>query len=132
MCTAIYVLYFYFLCWYDVIGVSMVGDESSLDPLSVTLLRDEDRWFSCHKYCAKHTDFHMYTHIQNTASAPSHPIQHSTAGESTPMTSMGLVMAGYWQINSILTNIGRRHSIWILNQYPFSEIHQYEHSLFVL
>ena len=58
-------------------------------------------------------------HTQNTASAPSHPIQHSTAGDSTPMAPMGLVMAGCWQINSILTNIGRRNSIRILNQYPF-------------
>ena len=32
---------------------------------------------------------------------------------------MGLVMAGCWQINSILANIGRRNSIRILNQYPF-------------
>ena len=54
-------------------------------------------------------------HTQNTASAPSHPIQHPTAGESTPLTPMGLVMAGCWQINSILTNIGRRNSIRILN-----------------
>ena len=56
---------------------------------------------------------------QNTASAPSHPIQHPTAGERTPMTPMGLVMAGCWQINSILANIDRRNSIRILNQYPF-------------
>ena len=26
---------------------------------------------------------------------------------------------GCWQVNSILTNIGHRNSIWILNQYPF-------------
>ena len=58
-------------------------------------------------------------HSQNTASAPSHPIQHPTAGERTPMTPMGLVMAGCWQINSILANIGRRNPIRILNQYPF-------------
>ena len=32
---------------------------------------------------------------------------------------MGLVMAGCWQNNSILANIGRRKSIRILNQYPF-------------
>ena len=57
-----------------------------------------------------------YTH--NTASAPSHPIQHPTAGASTHMTPLGLVMAGCWQINSILTNIGRRNSIQILNQHP--------------
>ena len=58
-------------------------------------------------------------HIQTTASAPSHPIQHPTAAEIPPMTPAGLVMAGCWQINSILTNIGRRNSIRILNQYPF-------------
>ena len=34
------------------------------------------------------------------------------------MTPVGLVMAGCWQINSILDNIGRRNSIRILNQYP--------------
>ena len=60
-----------------------------------------------------------WVHTQNTPSAPSHPNQHPIAGERTPMTPMGLVMAGCWQINSILTNIGRRNSIWILNQYPF-------------
>ena len=38
--------------------------------------------------------------------------------KSTPMTPMGLVMAGCWQINSILTNIGRTNSIQISNQYP--------------
>ena len=54
-------------------------------------------------------------HTQNTASASSHPIQHPTAGTSTHMTSVGLVMAGCCQINYILTNIGRRNSIWILN-----------------
>ena len=63
--------------------------------------------------------FHIFNciqvHTQNTASAPSHPIQHPTAGESTRMTQMGLVMAGCWQINSILTNIGHRNSIRILN-----------------
>ena len=58
-------------------------------------------------------------HTQNTPSAPGNPIQHPIAGERTPMTPMGLVMAGCWQINSILTNIGRRNSIRILNQYPF-------------
>ena len=58
-------------------------------------------------------------HTQNTASAPSHPIQHPTAGESTPLTPTGLVMAGCWQINSISTNIGHRNSIRNLNQYPF-------------
>ena len=57
-------------------------------------------------------------HSQNTASAPSHPIQHPTAGERTPVTPMGLAMAGCWQINNILANIGRRNSIRILNQYP--------------
>ena len=35
------------------------------------------------------------------------------------MTPVGLVMAGCWQINSILTNIGHRNFIQILNQYPF-------------
>ena len=35
------------------------------------------------------------------------------------MTPVGLVMAGCWQINSILANIGRRKSIRILNQYSF-------------
>ena len=58
-------------------------------------------------------------HTQNTVSTPSHPIQHPIASEHTPMTPMGLAMAGCWQINSILTNIGRRNSIRILNQYPF-------------
>ena len=58
-------------------------------------------------------------HTQNTASAPSHPIQHPTVAESTHMTPVGLVMDGCWQINFILTNIGRRNSIGILNQYSF-------------
>ena len=57
-------------------------------------------------------------HTQNTASAPSHPIQHPTAGTSTHMTPVGLVMAGCCQISYILTNIGRRNSIRILNQHP--------------
>ena len=57
-------------------------------------------------------------HIQITASAPSYPIHYLTAGEITHMTPVGLVMAGCWQINSILANIGRRNSIRILNQYP--------------
>ena len=52
-------------------------------------------------------------------SAPSHPIQHPTADESTHMIPVDLVMAGCWQINYILTNIGRKNSIRILNQYPF-------------
>ena len=60
-----------------------------------------------------------YIHSQNTASAPSHPIQHPTAGESTHFTPMGHDMAGCWHINSILANIGRRNSIRILNQYSF-------------
>ena len=51
--------------------------------------------------------------------SPSHPIQHTTAGETTHMTPVGLVMAGCWQIKSILTNIGHGNSIQILNQYPF-------------
>ena len=51
--------------------------------------------------------------------SPSHPIQYPTAGERTHITPIGLVMAGCWQINSILANIGRRNSIQILNQYPF-------------
>ena len=59
------------------------------------------------------------THTQNTVSAPSHPIQYPTADERTPMTPLGLVMAGCWQIKSILTNIGRRNSMRILNQYSF-------------
>ena len=59
------------------------------------------------------------SHIQITASAPSHPIQHPTAGEITPVTPVGLAMAGCWQINSILANIGHRNSIRVLNQYPF-------------
>ena len=71
-------------------------------------------------------------HTQNTASAPSHPIQHPTAGMGTHMTPVGCVMAGCCQINYILTNIGRRNSIRILNQHPCSEIYQYEQSLFVL
>ena len=51
---------------------------------------------------------------------PSYPVgQHPTAGESTPMTPLGHVIAGCWQINSILTNIGRRNSIQMLNQYLF-------------
>ena len=41
-----------------------------------------------------------------------------TAGERTPVTPMGLAMAGCWQINHILANIGRRNSIRISNQYP--------------
>ena len=57
-------------------------------------------------------------HTQNTASAPSHPIQHPTAGMGTHMTPVGCVMAGYCQINYILTNIGRRNSIRILSQHP--------------
>ena len=57
----------------------------------------------------------MLSHIQITASAPSHPIQHPTGGESTPITPVGLVMDGCWQINFILTNIGRRKSIQMLN-----------------
>ena len=48
-------------------------------------------------------------HIQITASAPSHPIQHHTSGERTPMTPVGLVMAGCWEINFILANIGQRN-----------------------
>ena len=59
------------------------------------------------------------SHSQNTASTPSHPIQHPTAGQRTPLTPMGLVMAGCWQINYILANICRRKCIRILNQYPF-------------
>ena len=35
------------------------------------------------------------------------------------MTSVGIVMSGCWQINSILANIGRGNSIRILKQYPF-------------
>ena len=35
-------------------------------------------------------------HIQITASAPSHPIQHPIAGETTHMTPVGLVIAGCW------------------------------------
>ena len=54
---------------------------------------------------------------QNTASAPSHPIQHPTAGMGTHMTPVGCVMAGCCQINYILTNIGRRNSIRIFNQH---------------
>ena len=50
---------------------------------------------------------------------PSHAMQHHTAGEITPMAPRGLVMTGCWQINSILTNIGRRNSIRNLNEYPF-------------
>ena len=57
-------------------------------------------------------------HTQNTASAPSHPIQHPTAGMGTHMTPVGCVMAGCCQINYILTNIGRRNPIRILNQHP--------------
>ena len=34
------------------------------------------------------------------------------------MTPVGLVMAGCCQVNYILTNIGHRNSIWILNQHP--------------
>ena len=41
-----------------------------------------------------------FFHIQITASAFSHPIQHPTAGELTPMTPVGLFMAGSWQIIS--------------------------------
>ena len=48
----------------------------------------------------------------------SHPIQHPTAGTSTHTTPVGLVMAGCCQINYILTNIGRRNAIRILNQHP--------------
>ena len=74
----------------------------------------------------------VFFHIQIMASASSHPIQHPTSGELTPMTPVGLVMAGCWQINSILANIGGRNSIPILNQYPFFwNIYIYEHSLFV-
>ena len=58
------------------------------------------------------------SHTQNTASAPSHPIQHPTAGMGTHMTPVGCVMAGCCQINYILTNIGRRNFIRILNQRP--------------
>ena len=58
-------------------------------------------------------------HTQNIASVPSHHIQPPTAGASTHMTPVGLVMAGCWQISSILTNIGRRNSTRILNQHPF-------------
>ena len=96
MCTAIYVLYFYFLCWYDVIGVSMVGDESSLDPLSVTLLRDEDRWFSCHKYCAKHTDFH--NRILFIAFGPQAPtsVQHNSTSIGTYTKNNIYIMAAAW------------------------------------
>ena len=47
-------------------------------------------------------------HTQNTASAPSHPIQHPTAGMGTHMTPVGCVMAGCCQIEYILTNIGRK------------------------
>ena len=57
-------------------------------------------------------------HTQNTASAPSHPIQHPTAGASTHMTPVGLVMAGCCQIDYILTTMGRRNSIRILDQHP--------------
>ena len=66
--------------------------------------------------------FHTVTHAFLVAAypehrvSPSHPIQHPTAGESTPMTPMGLVMAGCWLINSILTIIGRRNPIRILDQ----------------
>ena len=51
--------------------------------------------------------------IQITASAPSHPIQHPTTGEITPMTPVGLGIASCRQITSILSNIGRRNSIRI-------------------
>ena len=57
-------------------------------------------------------------HTQNIASAPSHPIQHPTAGASTHMTPVCLVVAGCCQIDNVLTNIGRRNSIRILNQHP--------------
>ena len=53
-----------------------------------------------------------------TASAPSHPIQHPTAGMGTHMIPVGCVMVGCCQINYIITNIGRRNSIPILNQHP--------------
>ena len=59
-----------------------------------------------------------WTHTQKTASVPSHPIQHPTAGMGTHMTPVGCVMAGCCHINYILTNIGRRNSIRILNQHP--------------
>ena len=59
---------------------------------------------------------------KNIARTPRQPraILSSTpaAGERTPVTPMGLAMAGCWQINHILANIGRRNSIRISNQYP--------------
>ena len=41
------------------------------------------------------------------STTPNHPIQHPTYSKRTPMTPVGLVMAGCWQINDILSNIGR-------------------------
>ena len=58
-------------------------------------------------------------HIQNTAWALIHPLQHPRAGWLTPWTPPHCDMACCWQIDSILVNIGRKNSIRILNQYPF-------------
>ena len=56
-------------------------------------------------------DLHSPYPDHSVSPQPSYPVP--TAGEITPMTPVGHVMAGCWQINYILTNIGRRNIIRI-------------------
>ena len=64
--------------------------------------------------------FHGMGDIANI-SYPEHPVSPQPAYPAPhswwehPLTPMGLVMAGCWQINYISNNIGRRNSIRILN-----------------
>ena len=64
---------------------------------------------------------YMNTHSQTTPWAPA--ILSCTPGLAgsvvPPWTALSSGMAGCWQINSILANSGRKHSIRILNQYLF-------------
>ena len=98
--------------------VSFQWNVSYHDSKSLEILCLSSTHSKMYYYHIFHMALQLCCHTQNTASAPSHPIQHPTAGTSTHMTPVGCVMAGCCQINYILTNIGRRNSIRILNQHP--------------
>ena len=55
----------------------------------------------------------------NNKQPPAIPSSTPQLASSPPWTPVGLVIAGCWQINSILFNIGRRNYFWSLNQYLF-------------